>query len=150
MFPLFVLTAAYLRTQAAAKMVSGCVSRFAMPSQPRWNGEGTPNQAGHGSTAANLRLQRLHSRSINPPPPTIGLKIPTSRILVITLSCLAGFRDGCEGQGDGDGCRWPRPPWTCSRGLRQRRPRCQRPTTRHKICNALPSFLHHFEPLQLT
>ena len=48
---------AYLRTQAAAMMVSGCVSRFAMPSQPRWNGEGTPNQAGHGSTAARHPLE---------------------------------------------------------------------------------------------
>ena len=48
---------AYLRTQAAARMVSGCVSGFAMPSQPRWNGEGTPNQAGHGSTAARHPLE---------------------------------------------------------------------------------------------
>ena len=46
------------------------------------------------------------------------------------------FRDGCEGRGDGDGRGWPRPSWTCSRGLRQRRPRW-RPATRHKICNAL-------------
>ena len=58
-------------------MVSGCVSRFAMPSQPRWNGEGTPNQAGHGSTAARHPLEAA------PPPPPDPLDTapqPTSRV----------------------------------------------------------------------
>ena len=146
---------AYLRTQAAAMMVSGCVSRFAMPSQPRWNGEGTPNQAGHGSTAARHPLEAapllLLTRSIQHHSQhrgSISKHPEPCRFLIVPFRVLHGsVLDAKAKEMEG---RWPRPRWTCSRGLRQRRPRCQRPTTRHKICNALPSFLHHFGPLQLT
>ena len=99
---------AYLRTQAAARMVSGCVSRFAMPSQPRWNGEGTPNQAGHGSTAARHPLEAAPPPPPDPldtaPQPTSRVNIQASRTLSFSdrpLSCPTWFRAGCEGQGDG-------------------------------------------------
>ena len=108
MFLLVCFDPAYLRTQAAARMVSGCVSRFAMPSQPRWNGEGTPNQAGHGSTAARHLLEAAPPPPPDPldtaPQPTSRVNIQASRTLSFSdrpLSCPTWFRAGCEGQGDG-------------------------------------------------
>ena len=106
----------------------------------RW----TSDQAGHGSTArpAPLTLQRLPpARYILHHQHFFWLKIPIHLGPRGVLSCPAGFRDGCEGQGDvgilvagGLGLFRLAVVVASDKGGQGG----ERPATRHKICNALP------------
>ena len=104
----------------------------------------TADQAGHGSTArpAPLTLQRLPpARYTLHHQQFFWLKIPIHPGPLCVLSCPAGFRDGCEGQGDvgilvagGLGLFRLAVVVASDKGGQGG----ERPATRHKICNALP------------
>ena len=116
----------HLRTQAAATMVSGCVSRqLAIPWKPPVYSR--PGRAWLYCPTRSSNAPEAATRSIHPPPPTLFLaqdSNPSRTPLCPIVSCRVPWRMRRPRRCWDPGRGWPRPLSTCSRrGLRQRRPR---------------------------